>query len=293
VPGYYAYGLGIRSELPLPALRARKIKPDVVIRFAKRVCKTDALGQAGSSIRECGEEVCLQWKGAGRFHIRGGREITIEREAGAEEGILRVLLLGPALAVLLHQRGLLILHGSAILLQGAVVAFLGQKGIGKSTTAAKLHERGHPVVADDVIAVQMITGAPFAFPAYPQLNLWPDAASALGHNLSAVPKLHSRVEKRATHATKGFSANPLPLRLLYVLGRGTRNTATDLSPHEALTELLRHSYAAKLIRGSAAPIHFRQCASLVGAVRMRRLEVRPALSDLPAVARLIEEDTTR
>jgi len=232
----------------------------------------------------------LNWEGTVRFRVREGREVTIAPTPLVEEGVIRALLMGPALAVLLHQRGLLILHASAVLMNRAVVAFLGQEGAGKSTVAAILHKCGHPLVADDVVAVQTTATAPLVFPSYPQLNLSPDALASLGRNPGSSPRLHSGVEKRAFHAASGFSLDPVPLHLLYILAKGPRTEIETLQPQEAFVELLRHSYGTRLIRGKAAPGHFRQCVNVLKSVSVRRLQVRPDLSELSNLAKLINND---
>src|SRR3989454_2089338 len=52
------------------------------------------------------------------FRSREGREIVVEPAPGVDAGTLRLFLLGPVRAVLLHQRGFLVLHASAVVLDG-------------------------------------------------------------------------------------------------------------------------------------------------------------------------------
>ncbi len=290
---YFAYGLEIHSELALPGLESSAARPDVVVRFGVLDSHPAPADTTGYFFQTLADGVHFGWEGVARFRIVGGRDITVTPAPGIDEGALRALVLGPALAVVLHQRGFLILHGSAIVLHGKVIVFLGQKGAGKSTTAAAMHGRGHAIMADDVIAVQTDAAFPLVFPAYPQLNLWPDAVASLGHDLATSPKLHSRVEKRAMRAMSGFPRDPLPLQALYVLGKGKRNKVEILRPQEAFVELLRHSYGTRLFQGDAAPEHFRQCASLVKAVSVRRLRVRRTLAELSNLAQVVEEDAAQ
>jgi hypothetical protein len=104
--------------------------------------------------------------------------MIVEPLPHVDEHVLRLYLLGPALGVLLQQRGLLVLHASAVAIGERVVAFVGESGWGKSTTAAALERRGHTVVADDVCALHLRGSEdPLVFPAIPRLKL--DAAPAL------------------------------------------------------------------------------------------------------------------
>ncbi len=133
-----------------------------------------------------------------------GRDLVIEPAPGAEESELRLIMLGPALAVLLHQRGLLVLHASAAALTSdgshRAVAFMGDKGAGKSTTAAAMCARGHGLIADDLVAVDLSGAVPHVWPGFPHLKLWPEAAaSTLDDRATAasLARVHSQLEKRS------------------------------------------------------------------------------------------------
>ena len=226
--------------------------------------------------------------------VRDGHEIVVDPAPGAEERTLRLFILGPALALLLHQRGRLILHASAVEIDGDAVAFLGGPRWGKSTTAGALHVRGHPLVADDVVAVQPDTNAPVVFPGFPRLKLWPEAARSLGDDPEALPQLHPRFAKRDRPATEGFVHDLLPLRRVYVLAEDSHQAIQPLSPQEALIELVRHSFVAGWLASTgAAASHFRQCSNLVNQVLVCRLERPRSLAELPDLARLIERDVAQ
>ena len=70
---------------------------------------------------------------------------------------IRLYLLGSAMGVLLHQRGLLPLHANAVEIDGKAFAFMGASGSGKSTLAAWFHDHGYRIIADDVCAVRFET----------------------------------------------------------------------------------------------------------------------------------------
>jgi len=244
----------------------------------------------GNGVRATAGEANLACPGVGRFLVRAGREIVVEPSAKATEEALRAFLLGPVLAVALHQRGRLVLHASAVALDGGAVAFLGGSGWGKSTLAGALYRRGHRLIADDVLAVSDAADGPCAWPGIPQLKLWPDTAAALGDAVEPLPRLEPRRDKRVRAARERFAAGPLPLRRIYVLARGSRHAIAPLHPQQALVEILRHSYAARLLRAGGAATHFAQCARVAGVVPLARLEARQSLPELPALAQFIEED---
>lgn len=246
--------------------------------------------EAESSSHATAEEIHLFWKDAGAFLVRGGREIVVDPVPGVEDRVLRLCILGPALAMLLHQRGWLVLHASAVDIAGRAVAFLGGPGEGKSTMAAAMHARGHRLLADDVTAVRFVADHPTVFPAFPQLKLWPESAVALGNDPGPLPRLEPGLEKRSLRASRGFLSTPLTLKHIYVLAEGKTPHSEPLRPQQALVKLIGHSYAGRLLRNVKASAHFFDCAELVNNVAVSSLERPRSLPALPDVARLVERE---
>ena len=54
---------------------------------------------------------------------------------------------------MLQHRGYLVLHGSAVLVNGRAVVFSGDSGAGKSTLAASMVHHGYQLITDDVVAI--------------------------------------------------------------------------------------------------------------------------------------------
>ena len=283
---HVAYGLGIHSALLLPELVMEEAEVIVHVRLG------DTSPVDLADVRAItADEADLSWKDIGIFHVRRGNEIVINPAPGADESVLRLFTLGPVLALLLRQRGRLVLHGSAVSIDGEAVAFLGDQGWGKSTIAATLYARGHKLVADDVVALEMDgAGSPTLYPGFPRLKLWPDAVTMMGKTPDTLQRLHPRYEKRAYPAARGFSTKALSLRCVYILAQGTDAQVETLEPQAALAELIRHTYSAPSLDANRAPSHLRQCASLVGNVPIRRLTARRLLAALPDLAVLVEHD---
>ena len=144
----------------------------------------------------------------------------------------------------------------------------------------------------DVVAVQE-EGAecPLIFPGFPQLKLWPEAVVSLGDDVERLPHLHPRLEKRARAvAAERFSQDPLPLRQIYALAESHIPEVEPLRGQEALMELVRHSYAVRLVHSVGASSHFLRCASLAKNVSMSRLKRPRSLRELPHLARIVEDD---
>jgi len=296
---YNAYGLGICSALPLPELQesSTQIEADIIIRFGEVNLSLPTPSSSWSHFQMDGESAYLYWTVVGKFLVRSGKEIIIEPVPNVEESIIRLPLLGSVLGMLLHQRQFLVLHGSAVAVDGNAAVFLGRSGQGKSTMAATLYGRGHKLMADDVAAVDVYSAiAPILVPGFPRIKLWPDAATAaLGDDPETLRKIHPEVEKRDRPTFDNFLRTPLTLKRIYVLSVGSTLRIRPLKPTEAVTQLIANSYIPMLvgkqfIQSAKASIHLHQCTSLVNNLPIYSLERPRSLSLLPDVARLVEED---
>ena len=291
---YTAYGLGIQSALLLPELHASAEALSDITITSGDLSEFSVEGDEESSFHQIPDGHSLYWNNAGRFAVRGGREIIVDALPGVEADLLRLPLLGTVLAMALHQRGLLILHGSAVIIDGGAVVFAGSSGQGKSTMTAALQTRGHQLVTDDIVAVQL--GAdqpPRVWPSFPRIKLWPDAISALGLDPEDHPKINSWVEKRSCRSDSDFPLNSVPLRAIYFLERGEEIGIEPLRGQAGLIELLRNTYLSAFGRSMLGDTEMRQMQQCVRVARQSPLQIlrRPGdLSLLPAIARLVEEN---
>jgi hypothetical protein len=214
---YLAYGLGIHSELAMPQLAdAKDIPADVTIRYGT----LDRPEDLTTTIEASNDTIYIFMADVGGLRIRNGSEMTVDPLEGAEDLGFRFFISGIGLGLLLQQRGVFNLHASAVNIGGGAVAFIGAKFMGKSTTAASLHARGHALVTDDVLPIYIDpgTGAYHVKPGYPELKLWPDAVEAtFGGSLDDLPKVHPNGPKRTLDVAKDFEQVDLPLRCIYVL----------------------------------------------------------------------------
>ena len=290
---YRAYGLGLHSVIPLPELIAAEADADVVIQLGKVATPPPEGKTKGYCYWRVGQDVYLFWSELGTFRIREGREITISPAPEIEEQRLRPPILGVCMAVLLQQRGFLILHASAVALPHGAIAFLGDKGWGKSTTAAALQVRGYPLITDDVLALKFDGDQqPIALPTFPQLKLWPSAVEALGGEPESLPRIVPQLDKRVCRLTENFSSEPMPLKKIYLLGKGSSLVIETLPFGLVLGQLFRHSYSGRfgkqlLQHGEA--FHFRQCMKLAQQVPIYRLQRPSALSLLPDIVQCVED----
>jgi energy-coupling factor transporter ATP-binding protein EcfA2 len=155
----------------------------------------------------------LKHPSAGGFIVRNGREILVQ-PAGADLGDLCPYVLSSGFAAICIQRGLLLLHASAVAIGSGAVAFTGPKGAGKSTLLGAFVGAGHAALADDMSLIETRsdqTAHLWAVPGY--LRLWPDSVQALGledrpasPELSGSAKLQLSLDITAVDGAKPLSA---------------------------------------------------------------------------------------
>lgn len=263
---YFAFGLSIESALELPELAPLECAPaaraDVTIRL-KPVAPPDGSGWP----RRVGDRAYFSAEKTARFCIHGDREIDVELCEGGTERNLRVYLLGSALGLLFHRRGLLPLHANAIVVGGEAVAFAGRTGMGKSTLAAYFLSRGYPVLCDDVCVVSFDEcGRPLAWPGLPRLKLWRDAAEKFGHDSEHLERAVDGLEKFHVPFSGCAAEGPYPLTRLYILDNSVQDDAEihALGGRAALQAVISNTYRrAFLARLGLTETHFMMAAGFV------------------------------
>lgn len=249
-----------------------------------------AVEQNSSSSRYLETEAFIFRKGLGSILVREGREIIVDILSSASEELIRPLILNAGIGIILHQRGMLPLHASAVSVAGDAIVFLGTPGAGKSTTAAALYHKGHQLLSDEVVAIRIQEDKAWVFAACPILRLMPDAVQSFGDDYKSLPKVHPAEEKRIQKAQRDFSPGQYPLRRIYIMGQDSENKIKPMEPQDAFVELIRHSYTVNLLKTSGASTHLIQCAKLIEDVPVKRLNRSRDLTQLPQVVQMIEED---
>jgi len=295
---YHAFNLTISSEFPLTGLKRVEEPADVVVRLQN-------LSDIDPNVLDPQQAIWGKLPGIGLFLINNGREIAIDPE-GIDALQLAPSILGPAMSVILRQRGCLVLHASCVAVeadtvetdceqpyeqQTTAIAFLGASGSGKSTFAKAFHAQGYKVLTDDVMAISFEQGYPSVIPSFPQCKLTTQAATALGLKQDHLPVLLTHADKLSYVFQDGFQETPLPLRQIYVLAQGAHHQIMSLSCQDAFAELVRHTRAVNIMTAPGqVTTHLRQCTDLLKAVRVSQLIRRPALAELTALINLVRAD---
>lgn len=304
---YKAFGLEISSEIELPGMMEGSGKPEVkIIRGEVDPFQVSNTEVEGDNYLVNGDDVYLWWDEIGKVKISNGELVTVESDKDLESSDeLNIIpfLLGPVMALLLHQRGFLVLHGSAVNTGTGAVAFLGHRGNGKSTTAIHLYVEGYPLVADDILAIKFDDeGLPVVYPGYPHVRLSDEAYHHVKDHTDILTPIRTLAGKVFCDASHQFSPEPVKLEKIYVIekilknnlerGKGTENNVliSVLKSQENLLDLIRHSVANRIFKETTQKENLFQCVQLVNNVNVRRLEIFHSFDTIQDMILVIEGD---
>ncbi|MBS0534756.1 MAG: hypothetical protein JSR72_11925 [Proteobacteria bacterium] len=291
---YALSGLTVASEVPLPGAHAPppgSPAADVTIRSARVPALLPGATAHGPTWQNADQHFLIRIPGVARFLLSGGRDIAFEPEAGADPADIPIFILGTVFGILLHQRGQIVLHASAVAVDGKAILFCGTSGAGKSTLAAALVQRGLPLVTDDLCALSLgRDGAATVHPDGRQLRLWSHAIDELA--LERGGRMRRRLEKYYVEPG-GIHDQPLPLGAIYALREARPPHPPGISaPNivDAVLTLRRHAYRPRLInRMGQDASYFRAATTIANATGIFRLTRPLSFKAMPAVLAQLEQ----
>lgn len=276
---YIAYGLNIRSTLPLPDLHSTSEgKVDLLIeeeKFSLPVLKATAIYRQGREayFGKRGDSAFLHWENIASFRAEGGKKLSVMKARNdLDEQLLNLYVLSEALGLILHQKGYFLLHGSAVVVNGGVILFIGVPGAGKSTTAGAFTQQGYTVITDDMVALE-VTNQVSVTSAFPQLKLWENSVDGLNYDYSQTKPLFEGSHKRVIRHHFNFPyTQKLPLSAIYLLENSSDFNQERLTSQEGVINLTRFfSCPHDLLSGSDLVRHFQQCQVIATQVPIYRL----------------------
>jgi ribosomal protein L16 Arg81 hydroxylase len=277
---YRAYGLTIESVFTLPVFvpETGDGAPDVRVvrgRIEPPPMAPTAIRRAGleAEFGRTDEASFIRWPGAGTLRAARGEELLVEPAEGVDEMFLARFIVSEAFGLLLIQRGLFLLHASAVAIGGEAAIFLAPAGVGKSTLAAACAQRGHTVLADDMVAVDFPEHGerPVVLPGAPQISAWPETIRGLGQDPSAFPRIAPDVEKRVFHRPAGIDLTPVPLRGIFFTKAGKTVQRASI-PLRAIDLTRFFPVPPDVLTADGRRLHFRQCQQLCACTPAWRIQ---------------------
>ena len=302
---YLLHGLHILSEIALPEPEAPFPEPADLVIVRGDDAPVEPLPDARAKLRfrydadriwyeasHDDDRWCLRVPDLFAFTTDGTRAV-VQRAPGSVAEYVPMLTAGVGLAFSIVLRGHLCVHASAVEAGGAAVALCAPSGCGKSTLAALAAAAGHPLVADDLLRVDVDGPAVTVTRGASEIRLregaaalrevWPGRARATIDGRTAVAPPRTRAERL-----------PLATVVMPVLERDRSDVAVErLRPADAFRPLLA---CQRLLGWRAAAVvtrEFEQVAALADRVPVVVARVpwhTPADPDLGAlvVARALD-----
>lgn len=191
----------------------------------------------------------------------------------------------------LSRQGKLVLHAAAIAVDGEAIVFVGVSGRGKSTLATSFAVDGHPLIADDGLAVEPDEDRYLAMPGETAVRLWRDSerelladSDAPASSLGYVNK--RRIEVGSCHAE---TLEPMPIRAIFLLGDNPQAELAirPMQPAEGTMALIQHSFLLDIGNPQRHARQLRQTAALASGTLMATLDFPRDYTLLPEVKEAI------
>jgi hypothetical protein len=298
---YVLYGCQVETNRPIPGLMpASSDTVDITVTFEAEpqwqnepgylVHQDDGIVvrrlEAGYHFAYCDAEFLVSPEGGG---------VVAAPLQGATLEDTCIYLFGPVMGFVLRLRGMVCLHASTVVIGGRAVAFCGPGGAGKSTTAAALSQRGYPVLAEDVAALDDHGKAFFVQPGYPRVNLWPASATALCGCAEALPAITPTWGKRYLSLTglAQFHPSAVPLAAVYMIGGRCHRTTPEireLSAVDAFMSLVANTYKSDWLDAAMRTLEFDVLRRLVANVPVRLVHPPEDIAEIGSLCNALLQD---
>lgn len=326
---YQIYGLnvGINQALPLlPELQIEERKIGVSIDLSNVAAPTftnEATcyltkkdSSNGIELKHFQDWICVAFQRSDteqlKFYLsKDGAKVVSDNPSSIPPGDIESFILGPILGGVLRLQQRICLHASVMEHEGKAFAFVGNKGAGKSTTAAALLRAGARLISDDVAVLNPNdVNDILVQPGYPGVRLLPRCLSSFGldqHNYDRVVSGHNKRYVRLSYANKKlntasnqdgwqFQDKACSLKVIYTLNSRQNNlNHTEILPltkQAALMALTPHSYARSLLNSAQRADEFKYMAHLSQCVKVKSISCPNELTLLPQIANDILADVS-
>jgi hypothetical protein len=298
---YKAFGLIFKSCIEHPEFFAENATDhhDCIINFGEVPERLTNPDKTGGVYQTQGNQFLLKVENVGRFLIENGNSITIWKVPTATTRETIIFLWASAVAALLHQRGILIVHGSAVKIGESAVIFSGRSGSGKSTMASAFSSlKDSLMVSDDISAIRMNeSGIPVVLPGYPMMKLWRDSSDKFGIAWDETRFIREKVKKMIVNTRDRFHGKEVGLKQIYLLsyknsGNAEIKEVTGYKKLELLTgKIFRKNYLTKNQQSQLDV--FEDSSKILPVIRLCTLERQQGMSFFDETFELIKNDLSQ
>jgi len=203
------------------------------------------------------------------------RQVVFHRDPTCAPEVVAILLSGTVTAYLLSAEGGLVLHASAVEVDGKAVAFVGLSGQGKTTVATLLCTGGYLLVTDDVLPVNAQGGEVTCVPGGIELRVRDKSQELADWLASDVPRRRT-ADERLAMAVPVTRADRLPLATVIIPWpdrQFSEVSARRLSAGEAAMSLARFQRVEGWTSPKVLRAQFEAITAVVGSVPVFEMHI--------------------
>lgn len=248
---YRVYGLIIESEIQLPELIEvdnGNHRIDLKIFFGPMNNEIKKIMENGKNFGFEKDDMWFAVKELATLHVKNGNEIIIESYDNCNIDQLRLHIHGSAFGMILLQRNLVTIHGSAIAFNEKAIILSGNSGAGKSTLSAALKNKGFYLLSDDIAVID--NNKLTVRPGFPSHKLCADAMYNLGYNVNEHLRINDDKNKYTLTLNKSFSEEPVKVQSIFELsiGKVQKVEIKKIAGAEKLKLIINNIYLNSVIK---------------------------------------------
>lgn len=299
---YEAFGIrfGCPWRIPCPP-PASEAPPEIEFVESPESFAGLAVDRSGGDpcrVRLAGGATFLRWSGYYEFLVPPGAEpgapIRFARLENADPEVFAAYLLGQVLSFALLEAGKESFHATTVVDEARAIAFLGDRGFGKSTLGAAFLAAGRSILSDDLLVVEESGARVVAHPGIPRLKIARDTGRRLLDPSRFPPPAATPAKVVLPLEPPEFHAHPAVLAAIHLLDpRPAPSIRIEpLRGAEAFAGIVRNTFNSLVDDPARLAGQFRTVRRLVETVPIRTLAYPRDLDRLPEVVEAVRADAS-
>lgn len=243
-------------------------------------------------------EFSMEVKDVGSFYAANGKVIEIVPCPGVNQATLELYLNGSTYGAILHQRGIMPMHGSSFVFEGRAIMLCGESGAGKSSLTAAFCQQGSQFITDDVSPIIFKDNQPYLLPLSDRIKLWEDSMEQLNINTAQYDRIADWYHKYY-YTLEANSEASYALQLIFVIEKHESEAVQfeELAGVNRFTELRNQIYRWEYLNGMPeTEAHYLQqllsISASVPVIKVRRPENIPIDQLRTKLAEFINDRTS-